>query len=593
MQDDAADGSPDNGSPTRVGPASTERWGTRGVPLLPWSLRDAFGRRALPAPVASALGLPPGSAVAALDASVWNGFDRLPDAATAFALAVVGSRSARDVRIMSDPWPAEVPPEDVVWPTRLGRTLRTGGFLVAGRLERVTYGQLLAIPTAGRRSALELGTIVDRLATPVGDHQDAAVRAALLAASGEAWAARIDVGDPRLRDVVTPRPGRFDDVLAAVAAGSDGRLARALARALPAVAARVVELGREPLDDAIPGLCEALGISPRDLAITVARLGRRGRPHRLRDVGEEFSISKERVRQIVDRTTDRLAHAFLPQVGRAARLLADEAPMTIGAAARLLADRSLSTEPFDPHVVAVVAGLTGYPVPFVVDSAAGVELVVTDSAVDGAVDGAAIMASVGRLSRRSGVFTARQVVDGLATGDRTAGDRTAGDGPASAIVSLVLGHSPVVAHLRAGWYWQSADLDGNGLGNATRPMLAVSTPLGLGQLRRGLVRRRHGVRVADVPPLDVLVAFFDAHPAFIVDGGAVRSAEPLDAGVVLTPAEQAFVAALGPAPDGRLHRADLERAVTASGIDRRLFTSVITYTAILEHPARDVWQLRR
>ena len=103
-------------------------------------------------------------------------------------------------------------------------------------------------------------------------------------------------------------------MLAAVAAGSDGRLARALARALPAVAARVVELGREPLDDAIPGLCEALGISPRDLAITVARLGRRGRPHRLRDVGEEFSITKERVRQIVDRTTDRLDHAFLPQV---------------------------------------------------------------------------------------------------------------------------------------------------------------------------------------------------------------------------------------------------------------------------------------
>jgi hypothetical protein len=588
VQDDAADGSPDDGSPTRVGPASTERWGTRGVPLLPWSLRDAFGRRALPAPVASALGLPPGSAVAALDASVWNGFDRLPDAATAFALAVVGSRSARDVRIMSDPWPAEVPPEDVAWPTRLGRTLRTGGFLVAGRLERVTYGQLLAIPTAGRRSALELGTIVDRLATPVGDHPDAAIRAALVAASGEAWAARIDVGDPRLRDVVTPRPGRFDDVLAAAAAGSDGRPARALARALPAVAARVVELGREPLDDAIPGLCEALGISPRDLAITVARLGRRGRPHRLRDVGEAFSISKERVRQIVDRTTDRLDHAFLPQVGRAARLLADEAPMTIGAAARLLADRSLSTEPFDPHVVAVVADLTGYPAPFVVDSAAGIELVLTDGAVDGAVDGAAIMASVGRLSRRSGVFTVRQVVDGLATGDRTAGD-----GAATAIVSLVLGHSPVVAHLRDGWYWRPADPDGNGLGNATRPMLAVSTPLGLDQLRRGLVRRRHGVRVADVPPIDVLVAFFDAHPAFIVDGGAIRSAEALDAGAALTRAEQAFVAAFGAAPDGRLHRADLERAVTAAGIDQRLFTSVITYTAILEHPARDVWQLRR
>ena len=148
----------------------------------------------------------------------------------------------------------------------------------------------------------------------MGDHQDAAVRAALLAASGEAWAARIDVGDPACADVVTPRPGRFDDVLAAVGAGSDGRLARTLARALPAVAARVVELVGNRSTTPSPGCAKPCGISPRDLAITVARLGRRGRPHRLRDVGEEFSITKERVRQIVDRTTDRLDHAFLPQV---------------------------------------------------------------------------------------------------------------------------------------------------------------------------------------------------------------------------------------------------------------------------------------
>ncbi len=514
----------------------------------------------------------------ALDASVWNGFDRLPDAATAFALGVVGSRSARHVRVMSEPWPTGISPEDVDWPTRLGRILRAGGFFAVGRLEHVTYGQLLAVPTAGRRSALELGTIVDRLATPADDRPDTEVRAMLATAARQGWAARIDVADPRLRDVVTPRPGRFDDVLAEVADGSDDRLARALARALPAVETRVAELAREPLDAAVPRLCEAVGISARDLAITVARLDHR-RPHRLRDVGEAFSITKERVRQIVDRTTDRLGHGFLPQVERAARLLADRAPLTTDAAARLLVDESLSTEPFDPHVVAVVAGLAGYEARHVVDSTAGVELVVGA----GAVDGSAVMASAGRLSRRAGVFTARQVVDGLAVGDRTV----------TAAVSLVLDHSPAVARLCDGWFWTPGDPHDNGLVNATLPMLAVSTPLGVEQLRRGLVRRRHGVRVADVPPIGVLVTFFDAHPAFATAGGVVRSAEPLDADVVLTPAEQAFVAAFGAAPDGQLHRADLERAVTRRGVDLRLFTSVITYTAVLEHPARDVWQLRR
>jgi hypothetical protein len=483
---------------------------------------------------------------------------------------------------MSEPWPAGITPEDVAWPTRLGRTLRAGGFLTAGRLECVTYGQLLAVPTAGRRSALELGTIVDELATPVlaPDPPDAAVRAALAAASGRPWAARVDVDDPRLADVVAPRRGRFVDVLTAAAGGPDGRLARTLARALPAVEARLGELAEEPLDAAVPGLCEALGISARDLAITIARLDRRrGRQRRLREVGDDFSMTKERVRQIVDRTTARLDGAYLPQIGRAADVLAERAPMAANAAARVLADRSLSTEPFDPHVVVVAAELTGYPVRFAVDSTAGIPLVVAD----GSVDGAAVLASIGRLARRDGVFTARRVLDGLATDDRAA----------KTTVELVLDHSPAVAHLGDGWYWLPADdPDRNGLRNATRPMLAVSTPLGVDQVRRGLVRRRHGVRVADVPPLDVLAAFFDAHSAFAVDRDAVRSTEPLNVRSLLTPAEQAFVAVLRAAPGGRLHRAALERAVTALGVDHGHFTSVITYTSIVDHPARDVWELR-
>ena len=198
------------------------------------------------------------------------------------------------------------------------------------------------------------------------------------------------------------------------------------------------------------------------------------------------------------------------------------------------------------------------------------------------------MATARRLSRRDGVVSVGQVVRALSPTDVTVGH-----GRLPAVVRLVLQTSPATVELVDGWLWLPDQGPGQHcLRNVTRRMLAVSSPLRLATVRRGVVRQRHGVRVAEVPPVAVLAAYYDAHPEFALDGDAVRSAEPLDAAAVLTPAELAVVAALRDAPAEGLSRAALARGAAARGVDRRQFDSLLTYTPVVDHVERDVWRLR-
>ena len=573
------------GSTTLRAVAVVGRWGTPGTPLLPRSLRQAFARTPLPAAVSTALALPAAATVARLETATWSETGRPPGPVTEFLLRLVGCRGARHLRIMADPWPEDLRPDQVLWPTRLGRALRRDDLMAADRLEGLTYGRLLSIPATGRKSALELGTIVDALADTSAAPLDDGARQRLAAASRWAWANRVGSHDGRFSDLLPPHPGSLDRMLVEAAGDPGGRLARALAHALPAVLARAEQLGAEPLDDAVARLRRALGISERDLAVAVARHDRSGGSQRkLQNVGQQFSVSKERARQITDRTIQRLQGAYLPQLEPAGRLLGGAAPVTATEAAGRLVDDGLSSAPIEPTVVAALAELLGYPVPFQVDAGDGPPLVVPP----GLAVSRTTMAAAGRLGLRDGLFSVDQVV---AVVDHPTDPALRRHLPA--VVRLVLRSSPTAVHLADDWFWLPGQRPGcHCVRNVSRRMLAVSSPLGLAVSRAGLIRQRHGVRVAEVPPPEVLAAYYDAHPEFVLDRGTVRPAGPLDPAVLLTPAERAVVATLRDAPAGRLSRTALERGAVARGVDRRQFDSLITYTPVVDHPERDVWRLR-
>ena len=206
---------------------------------------------------------------------------------------------------------------------------------------------------------------------------------ALLIAAEEPWTDRIRVDDQRFGDVLPPYGSTLRAMLREAADRPEGRRAAVLARSLAAVRARAPEIGDEPIERAVPRLAEALGIPRRDLDVTADRLGwREGRTLTLREVGSRHGITRERVRQLVDRTTARLDGAYLPQLERAASLLATHAPMTGTDATALLAAEGLSGEPLDPWSVQSLAEATGYGTRFRVDDACGTRLVLPSGPVD-------------------------------------------------------------------------------------------------------------------------------------------------------------------------------------------------------------------
>ncbi len=558
------------------------RWGHPGCALLPRSLRRALEGEALPPAVAEDLGLAPGATAGTLDETVWLHAHAISRRVEGHLLGLADARPVRRLRVMDERWPPTCRPEDVPWPRRLRGGLERAGLLDPARLHLLTYGDLLDLPSVGKKSAIEFGVIADAVCAGEDEEEGPPADAGtLLAAADEAWTARISGDDQRFADVLPSCGPTLRAMLREAAGRPDSRQARVVARALEAARARAAEIGDEPIERAVPRLAVALGIPRRDLDVTGDRLGW-WQPRRLtlREVGARHGITRERVRQLVDRTTDLVDGAFLPQIERAASLLASHAPMTGSDASALLAAEGLSGEPLDPWSVLSLAEATGYGAGFRVDDTCGVRLVLPS----GPVDATTVLRAARRATGRAGVARLCRVPTAVT-----------GRNPETLplpVVTLVLRHAPGVAFLDDDWFWlPSTPPERNSLRAATRRMLAVAGQLDLATVREGLARCQRLPRHQVAPP-SVLAAFYRDHPDFTIRGDVVGSTEPLDLPGSLSRGEQALVAALRQAPGGQLSRSALQQAVAAHGVNPDAFASLVATTPILGHRGHDAWCLR-
>jgi hypothetical protein len=561
------------------------RWGEQGAPLLPQTLRRFFNAVSLPSWIQEDLHLPPGATALALDASVWRHQETLPPRVERYVLGLVTSRidSIRDVRVTEEPWPSDVRPDAVQWPTRVKNALLSAGLLEPGRLEQLTYGELLTVPALGIKSALEFAVIADAMVTsspPVAI--DAAARQALATAEDEEWGERVSANDPRFRDVVPPYDGSLDRLMEDALNNPEGVRAHKLAEALPRIRTRAEEIASEPIDVALVRLVRSLGVSDRNAEITVARQGwDGGGPRTLQEVGDEYDVTRERVRQIVDKILERMNHEYLPQIEQAIEVLVDCSPIGVRDAAQLLVDRGLSTVPFDPISLKGAAVVLGYDVPFEIDPGEAGPVVIARG-----LGGTRTVFNVARRQvGRVGVSNVDEVRAEL---------EVRGEDYTIDTVIGVLRCSAAVQFLDEAWFWiPSIPPERNRLRNVSRRMLSVTSRLSVTTLRLG-VRRYYPFRHIDVvPPIGVLAAYYAAHPQFAVDNdGVVSPVEPLDYRHVLGDAEQIFVEALRTTKTGLMDRAEFEQVAIERGMNANTFSVMTSYSPILDHPALNVWCLR-
>ena len=597
LPDDVEPGSPRNAESGSVGASGGEcvavahsamtaaRWGHPDSPLLPQALRRALATETLPGWLLEDLHLPPDATPLALDSSVWRRIDRLPPRAERFLLGLVTYRveDLRELRIINSSWPRDVPPDAAPWPTRVRNALLRADLLDVSRLEQLSFGDLLALPAMGVKSTLEFAAVAECLAqgTPAGV-LDEGMRQDLVTAAEEEWAERVRTNDPRFRDVAPPYSGSLNHLFEEALNNPEGSRALTLAEAVPRIRTRAQEIASEPIDVALVRLLRSLRVSERDVAIVVARLGwRAGGPHTLQEVGDEFSMTRERVRQIVMRAKERMGPTYLPQIERAIQLIADRAPITGPDAARLLVELGLSTAPIEPVSLRDAAELLGYEVTFQIDPGDGVPYVLAQ----GQARTGPVFTEARRQAGRVGVTNIEEVQAEL---------EASGHDFTTDAVSRILHSSTKIEFVSGEWFWMpDIPAERNRLRNVTQRMLSVMPQLDVPTLRQGVRRRYRFMQIDLVPPIDVMTAFYTAHPEFVVrDDGSVESSMPLDYRDTLGDVEQVFVGVLRAAPTGLMDRSELDQAVTGRGVNPSTFSVFTSYSPILDHPAVNVWCLR-
>lgn len=586
--------SPVSGVPNPVGPASDlpqnspaapveVRWGEPGTAVLPLTLRRAFADEVLPGWLLRDLYLPVDATALALDASIWRHLDRLPRRDERFLLGLITYRMSdiERCRVVESPWPSGLRVEDVPWPTRVRNALIRAELLDSERLARVTYGTLLSIPAMGVKSVLDFAAVAEDVMASSEPVLDESMRHALMMAIEQEWAERVRADDPRFRDVAPPYNGSLSELFDEALNNPQGPRAAAMASSLYRIQARVAEIASEPLDEALRRLITSVGSSQRDVAIIFARFGWGGRPAMtLQEVGDEFSLTRERVRQIVGKRTGRISQPYLPQLEKAVRLVASRAPIASSDAARLLVDEGVSMVPIDPRSLMATAELLGYDVDFQIDPGDGAEYVLAQ----GLAGTGPVFSIARRQAGRVGVSNIEEVHADLADARH--------DYPIEA-VSRILHSSLKVEFLVGEWFWvPGIPPERNRLRNVTRRMLSVTPTLDIASIRQGVRRRYRFMQIDLVPPTDVLRAFFSASAEFMVHGDSVEPIEPLDYRDELGEVERVFVEVLRGSATGLLDRAELEEAVTGRGVNGNTFSVVTSYSPILDHPATNVWCLR-
>ena len=101
----------------------------------------------------------------------------------------------------------------------------------------------------------------------------------------------------------------------------------------------------------------------------------------LEEIGAKFNLTRERVRQLQKRVTDRLNAIsfplYMPALDSALALLRDEAPLTIPQAAELLKHKKIASVNFHPWSLLRAANACGRTPPIQTQTIRGKSLIVT------------------------------------------------------------------------------------------------------------------------------------------------------------------------------------------------------------------------
>lgn len=317
-----------------------------------------------------------------------------------------------------------------------------------------------------------------------------------------------------------------------------------------------------------------------------------GRQHTLTEIGAQFGITRERVRQVCAKLTRRpdIADTPAPTMDRALALIADRLPCSAARLEAELIEQGLTAVGLSVENIAVAARLLGRPTPFEVVAVEPSSPEQIDSRIVVGTEQVKSVAAVADLAKKEVYF------HGLATVERIEraisprakrGKRAAFDG--SRLVREIL---PLVAGFcwldeSSGWF-RLQTVHRHGLPKAIDKVLAVAGAVTAGRLRAALSRNRRLWKTP--PPENVLLEFSRRMPDVRVEGDRIISDPPRDWRKSLTGVEARLVAMLlehGPV----MERGQMEDLCVAEGMNRFSFHAFVSWSPVIAQFGHSVYGL--
>lgn len=608
---------------------STLQWGRGPVPLLPSALVERWANERIPDWAAEEAGLPAGSTLSALNASVCNAAKSISvnERIAYYAQFVVRSRIAgiRGIRCFKTIWPVGFSIETVPFSVRSRNVLLQNRYLKQPeRLMEATCGELLLLPNLGTRSLIEIVTLVEaaidlyaKLTTliegpaqaPAAEVREANTASmygtdwhrSLAAILDESWVHQISAEDKRFAQILPPGEGSLEERIEQLLSDPNSLASATDLPALLSGTEKIKEIIRAstslPLEKCLEQLLVAyLGNRTGAIKALTLRFGWDGNdPRTLQEAGDEINVTRERVRQIEEKFLKRLPKQpiFLPPLDRAMTLLEKNAPISLKSAASLLQSSGIAQGHFSAISLLHTAEMLRRANTLKVHDIKGKRLIVSSQKLEGIGD---ITAIARRLAGANGVTSVYQVAEKIAEGKSLEKKNTNEEDVRQLLRSL-----PEYEFLDEDWLWMRSIPEGrNRLENVAKKVLSVVSPQPMQSIREA-VRRSYKWRASTsvryrslvVPPLTIMKCFFERHPDFVVQGDEkVGLVKALDYRAVLGEAEQVIVEVLRSSPAGLLDRNSLLDACIKRGLNENTLSLYVTYSPIVEHIGIDLWKLR-
>jgi hypothetical protein len=321
----------------------------------------------------------------------------------------------------------------------------------------------------------------------------------------------------------------------------------------------------------------------RNRSIVQQRVGWTGSgPATLDDIGREFGVTRERVRQICAKATSRLdgQTPYAPRLDAALRIISETVPALSQDVDVALQQHGVSrgTIRFDGLLAA--SRLLGRPDPgFAVD-----DLLVVGKAQGARKEpgSAKILSEARKAVAHWGMTTFADVAALACEGwDETRSLR--------AVVAILETRQDFCLLDEDGGWFCLMETARNSLTTRMAKILSVASPIHVSDLRVGLGRPYRARGFA--PPQRVLLRLCTHLPGYAIEGSFVRAEPPLDRNHVLVGAEARMADVLS-RNGGVMRRADFEKACVRAGANRSTFSVYLDYSPIICRYAPGVYGLR-